>query len=66
MKCKREKKEKYYLIYSVVQSAHMAEILRDIVKSTMRIYAWEYILTLKAINNKTNIVSKNYEIEAIS
>ena len=39
MKCKREKKEKSYLIYSVVQSALFAEILRNIVKSTMRIYA---------------------------
>ena len=37
MKCEREKKEKSYLIYSVVQSAHMAEILGNIVKSTMNI-----------------------------
>ena len=35
---KEKKKEKSYLIYSVVQSAHMAEILRNIVKSTMNIY----------------------------
>ena len=34
---KEKKKEKSYLIYSVVPSAHMAEILRNIVKSTMNI-----------------------------